>query len=336
MKSRLVQIGLALCAVAVSLPVSAAQRTFVASTGNDANPCSLTLPCRGFAAAIAAVASGGEVITLDSAGYGAFTVAKSVSVVAPAGVYAGITVFSGAGITVTPSPDDVVVLRGLTLVSQYVGYGPPTEGIHFDGAGQLLVDGVRIEQMKTFGIGVIGVGAAVIRDCALYRNQIGISTPGNGAPTDISVENTTIADSIEIAIALGGARVTIDNVRLINQAGSSALGIYAMANAIAPPVELNISNSVIRGFLQGLTIDKYPAAQSSTAIVGSEITLNATAIAANGGATVALQGNRLTHNMTVFVAGPGSTIFTGGNNYVARFTTLQAGPGTYAPPSGSY
>ena len=37
-------------ATAYAAPV---QRTFVASTGNDANPCSLTLPCHALAAAIA-------------------------------------------------------------------------------------------------------------------------------------------------------------------------------------------------------------------------------------------------------------------------------------------
>ena len=31
---------------------AAAQRTFVASTGSDANPCTLAQPCRGFARAV--------------------------------------------------------------------------------------------------------------------------------------------------------------------------------------------------------------------------------------------------------------------------------------------
>ena len=43
-------------AVAVAAPAFAVQRTFVASTGVDTNPCTLTQPCRGFAAAVSAVA----------------------------------------------------------------------------------------------------------------------------------------------------------------------------------------------------------------------------------------------------------------------------------------
>src|SRR6266571_6657569 len=86
---------------AVHRAAALAQRTFVsAATGNDANPCTRTAPCRNFAAAIAQTQSGGEVVVLDSGGYGTVTITQAVSLVAPAGVYAGISVFSGTGITV--------------------------------------------------------------------------------------------------------------------------------------------------------------------------------------------------------------------------------------------
>ena len=96
-------IALGLSLFAISVAAKAAQRTFVASTGNDANPCSITAPCRGFTRAITQTNVGGEVIVLDSAGYGPFTITQSVSIVAPAGVYAGISVSSGDGITVNAS-----------------------------------------------------------------------------------------------------------------------------------------------------------------------------------------------------------------------------------------
>jgi hypothetical protein len=71
---------------AAALANATAQRTFVASTGNDANNafnCSIVKPCRGFAAAVGVTASGGEVIVLDSAGYGAVMITQSVSIIAP-------------------------------------------------------------------------------------------------------------------------------------------------------------------------------------------------------------------------------------------------------------
>src|SRR5207245_10723104 len=76
----------------------AAQRTFVSGSGNDANPCTRDMPCRSFGAAIAVTSTNGEVVALDSAGYGPVTVTQGVATVAPNGVHAGISVVSGAGV----------------------------------------------------------------------------------------------------------------------------------------------------------------------------------------------------------------------------------------------
>src|SRR5215211_3086451 len=101
----------------------APQRTFVsAQQGNDANqtavpPCAVTLPCRNFDAAITAVRAGGEVVALDSGGYGTVTISKAVTLTGPTGVYAAITAQTAgvSAITVTAASTDTVVLRGLTL-----------------------------------------------------------------------------------------------------------------------------------------------------------------------------------------------------------------------------
>src|SRR5215471_7392386 len=111
-------IGLALCSfvlVGLSASISHAQvqRTFVSGGGSDLNPCSRTAPCRTFGQAISQTNSGGEVYVLDSAGFGAFAITKPVSIVAPQGVTAGISVFSGDGITINAGASDVIILRGL-------------------------------------------------------------------------------------------------------------------------------------------------------------------------------------------------------------------------------
>src|SRR5512138_668523 len=85
----------ALCALAVSFPLCAAQRTFVSTSGVNNPACSLAAPCRDFAAAIAATSVNGEVIVLDSGGYGPVTITQSASIIAPPGVYAGISVSAG-------------------------------------------------------------------------------------------------------------------------------------------------------------------------------------------------------------------------------------------------
>ena len=79
---------------ALALP---SQRTFVASYGSDLNPnCNLALPCRSFNAAIAQTNPGGEVVILDTAGYGPMVITKSIKIIGPSGVYGGISVQGGA------------------------------------------------------------------------------------------------------------------------------------------------------------------------------------------------------------------------------------------------
>src|SRR5438876_9156935 len=96
---------------ATNLP--AAQRTFVsAAIGSDANPCTRALPCRSFAAALPFTDTDGEVIVVDSGGYGPVTITQSVSLIAPDGVYAGITTlaFSGPAVTVNAGDTANVIL----------------------------------------------------------------------------------------------------------------------------------------------------------------------------------------------------------------------------------
>src|SRR5206468_5247639 len=64
--------------------------------------------------AISRTNAGGEVIVLSSAGYGPFTVSKSVSVISPPAYHAALAPTSGDAITINVD-NALVVLRGLTL-----------------------------------------------------------------------------------------------------------------------------------------------------------------------------------------------------------------------------
>ncbi len=133
---------------AASLPALAGvQRTFVAHDGNDANPCSITLPCRAFAAALLQTNPGGEIIVLDSAGYGPVTIDKAVSIIAPAGIYAGVTATSGNGIVVN-APGAAVVLRGLEINGTGTSAG---SGIVNQAAASLLIDRCTVSGFANTG-----------------------------------------------------------------------------------------------------------------------------------------------------------------------------------------
>src|SRR4030095_10262960 len=66
----LIALLLSLSCFATNAFGATAQRRFVASNASAGNDGSIGAPCRSFGAAILQTSSGGEVIVLDSAGYG--------------------------------------------------------------------------------------------------------------------------------------------------------------------------------------------------------------------------------------------------------------------------
>src|SRR5205809_911246 len=88
--------------------------------GNDANLCSVNAPCRSFARAISQTNAGGEVIALDSGGYGSFTVDRGLTVMAAPGVYAGITATSTDAIVISATALSRGGLRNLLVNTPHV------------------------------------------------------------------------------------------------------------------------------------------------------------------------------------------------------------------------
>lgn len=198
--------------------MATAQRTFVASNGNDANPCSLPQPCRTFARAITQTSAGGEVIILDSAGYGVVTITQSVSIIAPAGVYAGISVASGNGITVDGAGIRVT-LRGLTINSQGGAIG-----VHFVHGASLLVEGCRVSGFTTSAIGQeASTGSMTVRDTSI--------TGGSGSA--ISTLSVAVIDHVSVAdVASFGIDVEDGGdvaIRDTTISGTPSVAVYAAA-----------------------------------------------------------------------------------------------------------
>jgi hypothetical protein len=102
----------------------AAGRTFVASYGGGST-CSLAAPCRLVSEAHALTDAGGEIVALSLTGYGTLTITKSISIIAPAGVHAGVIVSSTTGIVIEGDIEET--LRGLDIS----GTGSPQNGIDF-------------------------------------------------------------------------------------------------------------------------------------------------------------------------------------------------------------
>ena len=212
----LLSIAFALSMLAATEAAATTQRTFVASNGNDANPCSLVLPCRTFGAAIMQTGAGGEVIVLDSAGYGPVTIAQDVSIIAPEGVYAGVSVPSGTGIAITGISN--VLLRGLTIN----GTGGGT-GIHMTANGSLTIDRCVISNFISFG------------------NGRGVSIEANVR----LIISATELRAIDFPVVVGfGSTATITSSRFINGVWSA---IWLEGGAAGTTTSIFVDDTVIAG-----------------------------------------------------------------------------------------
>ena len=196
---RVGRIFLVLMAASSSI-FGASTRVFVKSTGMDVGTCPLTSPCRSFSFAMTQVAPSGEVIALDTAGYGTFTISQPVSVFAPNGVTAFIAVTAGTGIAITAGAADTIVLRGLALS----GSGGSI-GIDFQGGVALSVENCIINGLGNWGIRMvrssdasnprIRIEHSTIRNNgeAVFTANTGMAPPTGGQPPGIA--GLTIANS---------------------------------------------------------------------------------------------------------------------------------------------
>lgn len=187
------------------LSVNAAQqRSFVASFGLDTANCQLATPCRSFNVAIANTNPGGEVVILDTAGYGPMTITKSIKVIGPAGVYGGISVLGGpnptTGIVINAADGDDITLRGLDISGISGAVPAPLIGIDIQNAGGVHIEKSSIANFTDGSSACINVNTAktiriYVVDSFLRECRTGIYANGNtvnGNRSSVVVDNTRI------------------------------------------------------------------------------------------------------------------------------------------------
>ncbi len=236
------------------------QRTFVSGLGTDANPCSRTAPCRTFAQAILGTNAGGEVVVLDSAGYGPFSIAKSISIIAPPGVYAGISTFSGDGIDINAGGSDTVILRGLTINNQA---NTPifNSGIVFNTGGTLHVEN---------GLFFAGAGNLEVKDSIFRGDAHGINVGLNG-PARAAIDQVRLEACSTGVFAGPGSKVTVRNC--LASDNGTAFECFTGTSAAA---ELNIEGCVAFAGADGVKVSAGSTGVATVRVSNSTITDNGT------------------------------------------------------------
>jgi hypothetical protein len=233
--------------ISTEVQATGANRVFAAAkSGNDANACnSVSTPCQTLAGAYSQVAAGGEIIVLESGGYGPVTITGAVTIDAPAGITAFIHPPSGDAITVNAGSSDVVNVRGLVLnggtnngitvnsvgtlnVENCFITGFSNNGILMSSGGLLNVKGTDITGCGNAGIFIVntsGLVQASIDHCHLDGNQnfgfyTNTTSPGGSTTT---ATNTTANNNGGMGWLCGNGSTGADVVNLEFCTGSENL-----------------------------------------------------------------------------------------------------------------
>ncbi len=272
-----------------------ATRTWVSGVGDDANPCSRTAPCKTFAGAISKTAAGGEINAIDSGGFGAVAINKSI-VIDGRGVMASILSAGTNGVVINAAATDVVVLRNIII----------------NGAGTGL-NGVRFITGKSLHI----------EDCVIENvTQKGIDAESSSANNELFVRDTMIRNNADptngLAIFVkpaGGATTTVslDNVRMDrNNAGFR----------VEDNVKATVRNSVVADSLTGNGFIAFSAgAPAEIYLDRSTASGNLLAgVKANGGLAKVFMTNSsvLNNGQGLAVVAPGQIISLGNNTNVGN------------------
>ena len=296
----------ALATLAV-VPAQAVQRVFVASFGNDANTasnCGFTNPCRGFTAAMTVVDPGGEVVALDAAGYGAVTIAKSVTITANPGFYAGISASSGNAVTIATAAV-IVTLRGLNIN----GIGA-TNGVVMSNGARLSVENCVISNFTSNGVMVSTAAKVRVIDSLVRDNQHGLQF-SHGATAEIA-NTKVLGNSLYGIFVLADTASTVTTGTVTGSVASgNAYGILALATNATGTARVSVINTT--------------ASNNGTTGIQSE---------GDGGAALVHVGYSLvTTNAYGLAQVGGGVLETLGNNIVRANTTTNL-YGTITPVSG--
>lgn len=308
------------CSGAASASVG---RSFVSTAGSDANAatnCTPTAPCRTFTAALGVTSAGGEIIALDSGGYGPFTVTQSVTVVAPAGVYAGIAVASGAGITVNGAGIQVT-LRGLTVN----GTGGTT-GIAYLSGLALNVENVTISNFS-------GTGGAGISATAIQRT-------GSGAlNSSLRVIDSVVLDCLNGIDVQDGPNLSVVRTRFLGTldagARSMSTGLLYAVSAETDTQLVSVVDSVVNdGVATAISVQNSGSGAVVMAIDRSVIRGGTTGVSAGGaGRTTLTISNSVLADLSTAVlsqsaaSGPGPAVFLNNDSLFNNATGVQAAAG---------
>jgi len=348
--------ALVLAALAVCNSASAsANRTFVsAQHGVDLNSalgCSAAAPCRTFGVALGVTNPGGEIIAIDSGGYGPFVIDRSVSVEAPDGVYAGIAVPTGTGILIATA-GVTVHLRGLTING--TGGTAGSIGIDLAAGSALSIEHVTVSNfvgaasygLRAAAVQTLSVVDSTFRDCLLAVVLTNVQTATiTGSRFLGTITGPASGGTLPRTGAYGVWVQSSDGVTspavaivdcVVNEGVQIGFAALDGNNAGAPALDLAVDRSLVSGSDAGLGLTDANSTGATIRASASRSTfthLRTGALGVDGAqATALLDGVTITDSAAAYAinASTGGAIKSFGNNTLSG-NAVDSGGGVLTP-----
>jgi hypothetical protein len=245
-----------------------ASRTFVSTTGNDANEatgCSAVANCRTFAAALAATSPGGEIVVVNSGGYGPVTISESIVISAVDVASISVTTSGANGITIN-TPGNVT-LSGLALHGEATG----NDGILVQRVGFLRLYNVLIENFLNDGVN-LAVGG------------------------DLDVYDSTFSDN-------GHDGILLQDISALAYVYDSIFDDNKNAGVEVVEGQASVADSSAH-----FNLNAFLADGGTLTLFNDRAIFNGTGLATSNGGTLYFAACLLSNNTTAYNAGVGSTL----------------------------
>jgi len=307
---RLALITAALTCSQLALPAQAQRaRVFVASYGNDSNPCTFLSPCRNFQQAVNVVDAGGEVTAIDSAGFGPISISQPITITSPPGVEAGIVPTSGNPAITVDALRSVVQLRGLTLDGKSGG----TNGISYTGAGtRVEIIDCLIHNFSADGIYVNNVDVTGFTSTIIISNTISSNNGANGI--NLAPIQSTLRGALDHVITGGNSQSGI-LISGVNATGGGFMD-FTMRNSVSDD---NSGDGIVVLGIGNVKVETRDSIISNNAFNGFTVV----------GAVASLYADTIAMNNAAFGIGNSGTLESFGNNAIAH--NANASTGTLTP-----
>jgi hypothetical protein len=305
--SVLVAVVSAIFLTLLAVPASAqATRTWVSGVGDDANPCSRTAPCKTWAGAISKTAPGGEIDNLDSGGFGALTITKSITIDGGGGSVASTLVAGTNGFNINAASTDVVIIKNMRFAGLVNGNSTASAGltgIQLTTAGTVIIENCDINGFANNGIAVVpttpmkvSISKVHIQNSAFSTGNAGILVKPNGANASVTIANSYIENTLNGIFADGSGGTGIVNVNVTNSVITSSANNGVTISGQANTYTATVVNSMINYSIgTGAVV---AGSASSLTLGGDTITNNVTGASQAGGTLNSYKNNQIINNST--------------------------------------